>query len=189
MDVIIKPLIPDLIDDFLNYFDNIAFADNPEWAGCYCYFHHCNVDLNMWAERKKEENREDSKKLILSGNLNGFLAFKKDKPIGWLNIDAKEAYSKLPIEEARDFPHDGKIASVVCFVIAQFQRRKGIARKLLRFACSSLKDKGYNIIEAYPKKGLLRDDHSYHGPDTLYLSEGFMIYKEFTDSYVVRKTL
>jgi len=143
----------------------------------------------MWAERKKEENREDSKKLILSGNLNGFLAFKKDKPIGWLNIDAKEAYSKLPIEEARDFPHDGKIASVVCFVIAQFQRRKGIARKLLRFACSSLKDKGYNIIEAYPKKGLLRDDHSYHGPDTLYLSEGFMIYKEFTDSYVVRKTL
>ena len=154
MDVSIKPLIPDLIDDFLNFFDNIAFEDNPDWAGCYCYFHHCKGDLNDWAERmnNKADNREDSKNLILLGKLNGFLAFKKDKPIGWVNIDSKEAYLKLPIEEARNFPDDGKIASVVCFVIALTQRRKGLARNMLRFACSSLKDKGYNIVEAYPKK-------------------------------------
>ena len=60
---------------------------------------------------------------------------------------------------------------------------------MLRFACSSLKNEGYNIIEAYPKKGLLRDNHSYHGPDSIYLSEGFIIYKDFTDPYIVRKTL
>ena len=189
MDLVIKPLAPDLLDDFLYYFDDIAFADNPEWAGCYCYFHHCEGDLTVWAERTKEENRNASKELILSGKLNGFLAYKKDKPIGWLNIDAKESYKKLPIEEAQDYPHDGKIASIVCFVIAPTQRRKGLARKLLKFAYSSLKDKGYTMIEAYPKKGLLRDDHSYHGPESLFISEGFTIYKEFTDSYVVRKAL
>lgn len=189
LDLIIEPLTPDLVDDFLHYFDDIAFSDNPDWAGCYCYFHHCEGYLKEWSERSKEENRSASKELVLSGKLNGFLAYKKDKPIGWLNIDLKKNYVRLPIEEAKGYPHEGKIASIVCFIIAPAQRRQGIARKILRHACSSLKDKGYDMIEAYPKRGLLPDAHSYHGPDSLYLSEGFSIYKELTDSYIVRKKL
>ena len=189
MDIIIKPLTPELLDDFLDYFDNIAFSDNPEWAGCYCYFHHYEDNVKEWSKRTKEENRKSSKDLILSRKLNGFLAYKKDKPIGWLNIDLKENYLKLPIKEAKDYPQEGKVASIVCFIIAPDQRRQGISREILKFACSNLKDKGYNVIEAYPKKGLLPDAHSYHGPESLYLSEGFSIYKELTDSSIVRKNL
>ncbi len=189
LDINIKPLTPDLLDDFLYYFDNIAFSDNPDWSGCYCYFHHYESGLKAWSARTKEENRSSSKQLILSGKLNGFLVYKKDKPIGWLNIDLTENYVKLPIEEAKGYPQEGKVASIVCFIIAPAQRRQGIARQLLRYACSSLKIKEYDIIEAYPKKGLFPDAHSYHGPDSLYFSEGFSIFKELTDSYIVRKKL
>jgi len=35
-----RELTPDRADDFLDYFDGDAFADNPEGASCYCcYFH------------------------------------------------------------------------------------------------------------------------------------------------------
>ena len=32
MEIIVKPLSIDLLDDFLYYFDNIGFTDNPEWS-------------------------------------------------------------------------------------------------------------------------------------------------------------
>ena len=36
MDIVIKKLSLDLLNDFISYFDNIAFADHREWSGCYC---------------------------------------------------------------------------------------------------------------------------------------------------------
>ena len=44
MNIAIKALSLDLIDDFLYFFDEIAFTDNPEWSGCYCVFYHHNGD-------------------------------------------------------------------------------------------------------------------------------------------------
>ncbi|MFX0180999.1 MAG: GNAT family N-acetyltransferase, partial [Candidatus Hodarchaeota archaeon] len=75
MDIIIKALQPDLIDDFLNFFDNIGFVDNPDWAGCYCQFYHVEGSRKKWAERTKEQNRDSSKALITSGKMKGFLAY------------------------------------------------------------------------------------------------------------------
>src|SRR5207245_386018 len=34
----IRELAPDLIDDYLAFFDNDAFADFPWWSACYCRF-------------------------------------------------------------------------------------------------------------------------------------------------------
>ncbi|MBL7137832.1 MAG: hypothetical protein ISS17_03550 [Bacteroidales bacterium] len=36
MKAIIRPLNPDLIFDWLDFFDNRAFTDNPFWKSCYC---------------------------------------------------------------------------------------------------------------------------------------------------------
>ena len=32
MNIDIRPLTPDLLGDYLDFFDNVAFADNPECA-------------------------------------------------------------------------------------------------------------------------------------------------------------
>jgi len=35
-ELIVKELTPSLTDDFLLFFDSVAFVDNPDWSDCYC---------------------------------------------------------------------------------------------------------------------------------------------------------
>ncbi|UCD01117.1 MAG: GNAT family N-acetyltransferase [Promethearchaeota archaeon] len=186
MDIVIKPLSPDLIDDFLYYFDNIAFSDNPDWGTCYCHFYHFAGTNEQFFKRTAEENRNTSKELILAGKMNGLIAYLDNKPVGWCNINSKVNFAKIPYEERST----DKIASLICFIIAPSYRKQGIARQLLRYACSNFKDKGFDLIEAYPRTGEnLSDAHSYRGPISLYKSEGFTVYKKLKDYYVMRKKL
>lgn len=189
MKYIIKPLTAELIDDFLYYFDNIGFSDNPEWSVCYCYFHHCPGGIKEFEKQTKEENRSASIELIKAGKLNGFLAYSNDKPIGWCKADLKENYVNLPYKDDETLPENIKIAAVACFLISPTQRRQGIARKLLQYACSSFSNDGYTTVEGYPRKGKLSAAHSYNGPISLYQSEGFTIYKELENFYVMRKNI
>ncbi|MFX1307690.1 MAG: GNAT family N-acetyltransferase [Promethearchaeota archaeon] len=191
MDVIIKPLSPDLLDDFLNYFDNIAFSDNPSWSKCYCHFYHFNGTNEQFAKRTAEENRDASKNLILSGKMNGFIAYSDDKPVGWCNVNSKENYAKIPYKYKGDtLDSNKKIASIICFIIAPAYRKQGIARELLKYAISYMKDKDYDLIEAYPRIGkTLSDAHSYRGPISLYASQGFYTYKKYKNYNVMRKEL
>ena len=34
--LVILPLTAERASDWTAFFDRVAFADNPEWAGCYC---------------------------------------------------------------------------------------------------------------------------------------------------------
>ena len=189
MKLIIKRLTANLIDDFLYYFDNVGFADNPEWSMCYCYFHHCPGGIKEFEKLTKEENRRASIELIKSGKLNGFLAYSNDKPVGWCKADLKESFANLPFKNDEILAENIKIAAVACFLISPTQRRQGIARELLQYACSSFNNHGYIMVEGYPRKGKQSDSHSYNGPISLYESEGFTIYKELDNFYVMRKEL
>ncbi len=189
VNIIIKTVSPDLLDDFLYYFDNIAFSDNPDWATCYCHFYHFAGTNKQFFQRTGEENRKVSKELILSGQMNGFLAYSDNKPVGWCNVNSRENFAKILYEDDSPDSQQKQIAGIVCFIIGHTHRRQGIARQLLKHTISSLKEKGYDIIESYPRKGDLSDAHSYRGPISLYNSEGFTIYKEFKDFYVMRKNL
>lgn len=53
----IRELSPDLLEDYLDFFDHAAFADNPEWAACYCYFPHAPHATQKWNEQAAEHNR------------------------------------------------------------------------------------------------------------------------------------
>lgn len=189
MSVSIKPLIPELIDDFLLYFDEIGFSDNPDWANCYCYFHHFPGTNQDWMKRTKEQNRKASKNLILSRDLNGYLAYDNKTPIGWINVDLKQNYLKLPLDEKLKIPTGEKVASIVCILIAPTYRKKGIAKALLNECLKQLKARGITIVESYPRKGDLSDAHSYHGPPSLYKSAGFRIVQEFESMYIMQKKL
>ena len=57
-DLEIRPLIPELIWDYLSFLGAEAFADNPRWASCFCFFHHAPHRLQRWRDRTGEESRE-----------------------------------------------------------------------------------------------------------------------------------
>lgn len=189
MELEIKPLRPDLLDDFLYYFDSVGFADNPDWSVCYCHYYHFSGSNKKWGKRTGEENRNASIELIRSGKMYGFLGYLDNKPVGWCNVNSRENFSKSLYKYDTPDSQEKKIASIVCFLIAHTHRKQGVAHQLLKYACSSYKDNGYKIMEAYPRKGKLSDAHAYRGPISLYNSEGFSIYKEFKNFYVMRKKL
>lgn len=172
-DITIKPLTPTLLNDYLNFFDNDAFADNPDWSACYCRCHHFNHKECDFDSTGAEENRAAAIELIKNGKIKGYLAYDNDKPVGWLNANNRNNFTAVPYDKLNG---SEKIGSIMCFVIAKDYRRQGIARKLLNTACNGFKKQGLEFVETYPVADVIGDDKNYHGPQSLYLSAGFEEY-------------
>ena len=52
MDIEIKKLSPALLEDWLEFFDNIASPGDGEWEGCYCMCYHWTDEL----EKRKSQS-------------------------------------------------------------------------------------------------------------------------------------
>ena len=187
MEIIIKPLSNDTLEDFLYYFDNMIFQDHPSWSVCYCYSFHFVGTSEEW--NNKQKNRSSVIRLIEENHMRGYLAFKDQKPIGWCNANDKSNYERLKLKKELWDNNTQKICSVVCFLVDPKHRRKGIASKLLERVCMDYKKLGYDYIEAYPKKNKSTDEDQCQGPPTMYKSNGFEVIKEFEEFSIVRKKL
>lgn len=187
----VRPLSPDLLDDYLSFFDHDAFCDNPEWQSCYCAFFHCysRAREEEFEERSSEENRALVSGLIRAGQMHGYLAFAGAKAVGWCHAARR---ADLPsLRERFDLPDDeaGSIGSIACFVVAKGHRRRGIGRQLLDAACQGFRAMGLACAEAYPHAGRETDAENYHGPLSMYLAAGFQPFLTRENLVVVRKTL
>jgi GNAT superfamily N-acetyltransferase len=183
----IYPLSMDRINDFLNFFDNIAFSDNNEWDGCYCIFYHVQDEKI----KGKDLRRKKAIELIEQYILCGYLAYLNNDVVGWCNVSDKKTYPYIVSDENlyTDDDANKKIKSIVCFVIAPSMRLKGVATKLLEKICSDAKSNNYEIIEGYPNKNADNCFSNYKGPIKLYNKFNFKIYKELKDNFIYRKYL
>lgn len=173
MNLSIKPVTANLLEDYLWFFDNRAFCDNPEWQACYCMFYNLPATKDGWLKRTVEQNRGEAEQQIKDGSLQGFLAYDNGKPIAFCNANAKR---NLWFDKYRtEINNSGTngIAAVVCFVVDHQYRRKGISRALLQEAIANFKQQEYKIIEAYPSINTDKETHNYHGFYQLFKSEGF----------------
>ncbi len=189
MPIEVHPLENERLADYLEFFDRVAFTDNPDWADCYCLFYH--VPEQEWEKRSGAQNRAGAAALIRDGGLCGFLAYEGGRPVGWCNANRKDRYALLAgSRELWEPQEDGsRTLSVVCFVISPEHRRRGIARELLSAVCAAARARGLERVEAYPRKKAGTAAEHYRGPLPLYLSQGFAVYREFPDHWLVRKQL
>ncbi len=193
MNIHIRKLTVELLDDWLNYFDNDAFSDNDKWCGCYCMCYHWNKSLQKkrpWNCDKScaEFNRQQAIDFITDGRMQGYLAYIDDRVVGWCNSNNKTAYDNVNFNFAEDVPDNGeKIKSIVCFSVMREYRGNGIATALLEYICQDAKADGYALIEAYPFKN--NKYHAYHGPLSLYVKNGFEIHSQIEECTVCRKIL
>jgi len=190
LDIEIRSLTPALVDDYLYFFDNVAFADHKEWSECYCLAFHFEPAWD--AEDAGLENpwRERAIKFIHERKVQGYLAYFDNKVIGWCNANDKKNYAALKFNvkpELLEENGDEKVKSVVCFLIAPDMRGKGVAAKLLERVCGDAKEQGYEYVEAYPRLGSKDMYENHHGPDSLYFNQGFMLYKKCENQAVLRK--
>jgi ribosomal protein S18 acetylase RimI-like enzyme len=189
MKIIIKPLSNDLISDFFYFFDNIAFTDNPDWSDCFCYFYHFGGSNDEWMSRTAEENRQAAETMIQTGMMKGYLAYKKEKPIGWCNANDKKNFARLTKIKEVWGEKEERICSIVCFLISPENRKMGIASRMLEQIYKDYSASQYDYLEAYPRKGNLSSAEQYHGPASMYLKAGFTIYRELDEYDIMRKIL
>ena len=183
----IRDLSPERLADFLVYFDREAFADNPQWASCYCqhlYVDHAQVN---WASRTAQDNRAAACERICSGRMHGLLAYRDGQPVGWCNAAPRmllDAFADEPDPDAE------RLGQITCFVVAKAHRRTGVATALLDTACDRLKRLGLAIAEAAPRTAPDSDAHAYHGTLGMYLAAGFHVHRDEQDGTVlVRRAL
>jgi ribosomal protein S18 acetylase RimI-like enzyme len=198
MDLRIERLTPARGADYLRFFDHEhgpAFADNPEWATCYCHYYEVPPGLR-WADFDGPANRLAMTARIEVGEMEGYLAYDGDEVIGWMNAQPYDrlrhacermriAQPTLPVAA-----HDA--AAIVCFVIAPQRRRQGVARALLAAGVADLAARGLGLVDAFPWNATPADvkpaDH-YHGTLSMYAAEGFATIATHENVTVVRKML
>ena len=193
MEVLIKKLTCELLDDWLSYFDKDAFSDNDEWCGCYCMCYHWDSDFQKkrsWNCDKASAkfNREQAIQFIKSGRMQGYLAYAHGKIVGWCNANDKKAYQNVNFNFSEEVPDHGEtIKSIVCFSVAPEYRGCGVATALLEYVCQDAKNEGYELIEAYPFTH--NENHAYHGPLPMYKKNGFELCSQIEGCTVCRKRL
>jgi GNAT superfamily N-acetyltransferase len=179
--LVVKELTPSLRDDFLLFFDHVAFADNPDWSDCYCSAYHFTNN------KGKDESRRQASSLVEGDRIHGFLAYDNGKPVGWCNAASRGSYPGIQWLMSPGPDKGERVGSIVCFVIASTHRKKGVASQLLNTACNKFSEKGFEYAEAYPVKKPPSAAYNFPGPLSMYLKNGFTQYRDNDWYIVVRK--
>jgi GNAT superfamily N-acetyltransferase len=196
-DFVVKALAPALAGDFMRFFDHErgpAFADNPEWAKCYCHFYEVPVAID-WPSLSAAQNRVAMQARIEVGEMEGFLAYAGSEPVGWLNAQPRHklphCFDRMGVAATPLPCAPYEAAVIVCFIIAPAWRRRGVSRALLAEALSSLGARGFKLVDAFPFKAgdSERGADHYHGALSTFVAAGFAPLAETDAVTVVRKFL
>lgn len=185
----IRPLTPDRLDDFLQFFDREGFRDNPLWASCYCMEPHLVGLAGEWTPGEAARNRAAKSALIRAGEARGYLAYAEDRPIGWCHAAPRTSLAGLMAHEEFQVDDPEGVGSIYCFVIAPPYRRQGLAARLLTKAVGGFRTEGLRIAEGYPFKERHSAGDGYHGTLKLFEAAGFSRYRETPRHVIVRKNL
>jgi len=177
--ILIKPLTPELMTDYFDFFENRAFTDNSPYR-CYCQVYQMSkAEAKAVYENAKEEelgpiSRKIAEKQIENGILRGYLAYAYGMVVGWCNANDRGNY---PAEPSFDVPfHAPKEKcekAVVCFEIAPEYRGQGIATALLNRVIDDAKAEGYHAVVSFPIARNERFEWDFQGPIRLYEKAGF----------------
>jgi len=197
MNLVIKPLTPELNSAYLDFFDNRAFSETDTNGPCYCTSPMQTSDEidQMVSEFKgdvKGTIRRYAVKMLDEGKIHGYLAFYDDTVIGWCNARDMNEYVKNRYQFVPDFARGtaiGKTMSVVCFSIAPEYRSKGVSTTLLVRVIADAKAEGFEAVEGYVHIRKGQDDFDFKGPTRLYEKLGFVPIVEHDGVVVMRKTL
>ena len=208
--IIIKRLTPDLLKDYLDFFDHRTFSDGSPFYPCYCSaFNMSRESIQSEFFRQAERNgggsegwkkalRDSAIRLVTNGGIEGYLAYDRDIAVGWCNANDRLNYCRVgefdlssvpPDEPCEDCPCKGQIKSVVCFEIAPEYRGRGIAALLLEAVCQDALAEGYAVVEAYPVKDEGLQGLAFTGPRRLYEKAGFRVVSRKGNTLVMRKQL
>ena len=187
----IHPLTPGRVGDYFHFFDEVAFADHPEWSWCYCTFYHMDRAMEQSDDiQGKEDLRNLARRLIEDGTMAGYLAYENGEVVAWCNAGNRTTFKRLAETEGIwQSERPERIKSVVCFIVAHTHRRQGLAKALLARVTADAQSEGYDAVEAYPATGDLDCYGHFHGHEAMYAACGFSKEQTLDGFAVMRYTL
>lgn len=143
MDLQVHPLTTERWNDLV-----ALFSENTVARGCYC----------MWFRQTRSQsqknfgecNRAALKRIVDSGEIPGLLGYIEGKPVAWVSVAPRAAFSVLNRSSVLKPVDDSPVWSVVCFFTSKPYRRQGVTLAMLEAAVEFARQNGAQIIEGYP---------------------------------------
>jgi len=192
----VRELTPELLDDYLRFFDKDAFTDFPEWSGCYCGFYDTPGDNWDASAKAGPDHRAARAERIRSGKAHGLLAIADGRVVGWCNAQARSNF--LNMRRYASVVDDPKepVGSIMCFLVAPGHRGKGVGTTLLNAACDKFRGDRLRVAEGYPTTNPVKRawetpwaEENYKGPLSMYVKAGFKVHRQLERFAIVRKQL
>jgi len=180
-----KELSPSTWGDFERLFEKHGGVQ----GGCWCMFYHV---ARGWRERSRAQNKAEKHTLVEHRKAHGVLVYHRGRPVGWCQFGPSK---ELPrIDNMRDYApsHQGDLWRITCFFTDRDYRRRGVARAALNGAIRYMKERGVEVVEAYPVDPKRRhsSDMFWNGTPDLFNSAGFTkVCKLGRERWIFKKTL
>jgi len=192
----VRELTPELLDDYLRFFDKDAFTDFPEWSDCYCGFYDTSDDLWDATGKAGPANRAARAERIRSGKAHGLLAIADGRVVGWCNAQPRSSFLNMRrYAIAVDNPAE-PVGSIMCFLVPPGHRGKGVGSALLNAACNKFRRDKLQVAEGYPTTNPVKRaweipwaEENYKGSLNMYLKAGFKVHRQLERFAIVRKQL
>jgi GNAT superfamily N-acetyltransferase len=138
------PMTPDRFSDM-----KVVFGERGVARRCFCmYWRRPNGGFG-----DDRDNRERFADVAEAGPPPGLLGYIDDEPLGWVQVGPRSAFPTLQRSRLLKPVDDSDPWTINCFVVKAGERRQGIGRGLLEAAIDYAKDRGADVIEAYPVDG------------------------------------
>ena len=163
------PLTPKRWQDFAD-----LFGPRGACAGCWCMW--WRLPGGRFKTQKGDGNHHAIKELVQSGIQPGILAYHERRPVGWCALAPRADYVRFERSRVLKPVDDRPVWSITCFFVARSYRGQGVTGQLLKAALAHAKEKGAEIVEAYPidpKKGRMADVFVYTGLASTFRKAGF----------------
>jgi GNAT superfamily N-acetyltransferase len=126
---------------------------------------------------KGEKNKRAFKKIVVSGEVPGVIAYAGEEPVGWCALAPRQHYPLLENSRVLARIDAEPVWSITCFFVAKPYRGKGVTGQLAKAAVAYARQQGARIVEGYPvepKKGRMPDPFVYTGLVSTFRSAGFV---------------
>ncbi len=196
LEVTVRELKPELVDDFLHFFDKEAFTDFPYWSGCYCGFYETlGTDWDASAQAGPTHRAAKADR-ISRGKAHGLLAYMDGKVVGWCNAQRRTNFTNMRSYSVVIDDPEEPVGSIMCFLVSPQYRRKGVCTALLNAASDMFRSDGLKVAEGYPTTNPPKRsweipwaEDNYKGPLSVYLKAGFKVHRQLERFTIVRKQL